>query len=60
MTETSKGYKRQKPFSYTDVSYHKPIQKVKTRKYYKKYLYSLWVLPKPINYTKNIYIVYGF
>ena len=32
----------------------------KTHKYYKKYLYSLWVWVKPINYTKNIYIVYGF
>ena len=28
----------------------------KTHKYYKKYLYSLWVLPKPINTTKiNLY-----
>ena len=32
----------------------------KTHKLYKKYLYSLWVLTKPINYTKNTYIVYGF
>ena len=41
---------------YTDVSYLKLIQMDKTHKLYKKYLYSLWVLVKPINYT-NIFCI---
>ena len=52
MTETRKGYKRQKPFSYTDVSYPKTYTNGQTHKYYRKYLYTLWVLVKPINYTE--------